>query len=69
MATKKARDAGGTYRRLYTAQEVATRFRVDVKTVQRWHKNGLLTAVWTPGHTRRYDADQVDAMLNGGAPK
>jgi excisionase family DNA binding protein len=63
---RTARDTGGAYRRFYTPQEVANRFRVDPKTVQRWHKAGLLESITTPGNTRRYDADQVDAMLNGG---
>jgi predicted site-specific integrase-resolvase len=51
--------------RLYTRLEVAAKFSVDPKSVQRWERQGKLTAIRTPGGHARYDADEVDALLNG----
>ncbi len=54
---------------LLTVAEVATAFRVDVKTVNRWVLAGRLSSVRTPGgagpgHHRFYRAD-IAALLNG----
>lgn len=51
--------------RRYTPAEVAAMFRVDPKTVTRWARQGLLTAIRTPGGHRRYLAAEVDALLRG----
>lgn len=50
-------------RRLYTPAEVSKLFYVHPKTVTRWARNGILPCVFTLGGHRRFDADQVDAML------
>lgn len=47
---------------LLTPAEVATIFRVDVKTVGRWAKKGRLTAIRTPGGHCRYDEAEVHAL-------
>jgi excisionase family DNA binding protein len=53
---------------LLTAKEVATVFRVDPRTVQRWAKNGDLEAVPTPGgRLKRFRVADVEALLNGPA--
>lgn len=48
---------------LLTPAEVASRFRVDPKTVTRWAKAGKLSSVRTPGGHRRYRKAEVDALL------
>jgi excisionase family DNA binding protein len=48
---------------LLTPPEVAALFRVDVKTVNRWAKDGLLLSTRTPGGHRRYRESVVRAML------
>ncbi len=45
--------------------EVARLFRVCDKTVWKWADAGKLNAVRTPGGTRRYYRDEVEALLNG----
>jgi excisionase family DNA binding protein len=52
---------------LLTAAEVAQAFRVDPKTVNRWALAGKLDSIRTVGGHRRYYAEQVYALLNGGA--
>jgi excisionase family DNA binding protein len=49
--------------KLYTPAEVASRFRVDPKTVTRWAKAGLLPVIKTPGGHRRYRASVVDSLM------
>jgi excisionase family DNA binding protein len=49
--------------RLFTSTEVARIFRVDPKTVNRWAKAGKLTAILTPGGSRRFRADEICARL------
>lgn len=44
--------------------EVAQIFGVDVKTVARWAKGGLLSSIKTPGGHRRYPKSAVDTFLN-----
>ena len=51
-----------TYDQMMTPAEVARFFRVDPKTVTRWAKAGKLTAIWTPGGTRRYREAEVRAL-------
>jgi excisionase family DNA binding protein len=48
---------------LLTPPEVAALFRVDVKTVNRWAKDGLLPSMRTPGRHRRYRESVVRALL------
>ncbi len=55
-----------TERVLLTPGEVARRFRVDVKTVARWAKNGKLGHVTTLGGHRRFYADEIEKLLKEG---
>lgn len=48
---------------LMTPGEVASRFRVNPKTVTRWADKGLLRAVRTPGGHRRFVAADVRAWF------
>jgi excisionase family DNA binding protein len=50
---------------LLTPAEVATKFRVDPKTVTRWAKAGKLSSIRTLGGHRRYRASEVEALLDG----
>lgn len=56
---------GWLWDRLMTPAEVATAFRVDTKTVNRWAKRGKLKAIRTLGGHRRYSAEQVAALIGG----
>lgn len=47
---------------LLTPSEVATMFRVDVKTVARWAKTARLEYFQTPGGHRRYSREQVERL-------
>ena len=49
---------------LMTPAEVAQLFRVDPKTVTRWADAGKITAVRTLGGHRRYQREQVMALLD-----
>jgi len=49
--------------RLLTPAEVADLFRVDPKTVARWHKTGKLDATKTLGGHRRYRESDVRRLL------
>lgn len=49
--------------RLLTPAEVATLFKVDPKTVTRWAKDGKLSSIRTLGGHRRYNEDEVNALL------
>ena len=51
---------------LLTPAEVAALFRVDPKTVTRWSRAGLLTAVRTLGGHRRYHVAEVHQLLERG---
>lgn len=51
--------------RLLTPAEVATAFRVEVRTVTRWARTGSITAIRTPGGHRRYRETEVNALLQG----
>ena len=50
---------------LLTPAEVATRFRVDPKTVTRGATAGKLTSIRTLGGHRRYRESEVRALLAG----
>lgn len=52
--------------RSYTPAEVATLFRVDVRSVRRWAVAGKLAHFRTPGGARRYYADEIDRMIENG---
>ena len=54
---------------LLTPAEVAAAFRVDPKTVTRWAKAGKISAIKTLGGHRRYDANEVRALLEQGDPR
>lgn len=44
-------------------KDVAQLFRVDPKTVTRWHKQGKIRAFRTPAGVRRFPAEQFDELL------
>ncbi|MCL2580972.1 MAG: BldC family transcriptional regulator [Streptosporangiales bacterium] len=51
--------------RLLTPAEVATLFRVDPKTVNRWAATGRLASIRTPGgRARRFRETDVNELLN-----
>ena len=52
---------------LLTPAEVAERFRVDVKTVSRWAKAGLIPSIRTLGNHRRYRLADVQRLLQDSA--
>ena len=49
--------------KLLTPSEVASLFRVDPKTVNRWAKAGKLTSIRTLGGHRRYRESEVRNLL------
>lgn len=52
-------------RKLLTPGEVADVMHVDPKTVTRWAKAGKLTSFRTLGGHRRYDANEVQDLIDG----
>jgi excisionase family DNA binding protein len=54
--------AGGA-ERLLTPGEVASLFRVDPKTVNRWASAGRIGSIRTPGGHRRFRESEVRSML------
>lgn len=50
---------------LLTPAEVASLFRVDSKTVGRWHQAGRIVAIRTPGGHRRFRKSDIKALLEG----
>ncbi|MCO7275085.1 MULTISPECIES: BldC family transcriptional regulator [Cellulosimicrobium] len=48
---------------LLTPAEVAALFRVDPKTVTRWAQAGKITSVRTLGGHRRFDADEIERLI------
>jgi hypothetical protein len=65
MTTSKRTTSGNTPEddRLLTPAEVGMLFRVDPRTVLRWHKAGVLGSVRTLGGQRRYREGEVAALL------
>lgn len=61
MTSMHAREQGK--RPPLATKDVAALFRVDPKTVARWHKQGRITAFRTPTGQRRYPAEQFDELL------
>jgi excisionase family DNA binding protein len=53
---------------LLTAEEVAALVRLDVETVRRWAREGLIPSIKLPGGRRRFRRDVVDAVLAGEYP-
>jgi len=53
-------------RELLKPNEVAARFSVTPKTVARWHQTGKIDAFKTLGGHRRFDAEQVQNILDQG---
>ena len=56
-----------TDKSLMTPAEVAELFRVDPKTVTRWADAGKITAVRTLGGHRRYQREEVLALLEANS--
>ncbi|TMQ91374.1 BldC family transcriptional regulator [Actinomadura soli] len=54
---------------LLTPAEVASMFRVDVKTVTRWAQAGKLSYVMTLGGHRRFREAEVLALLTEGTQR
>jgi excisionase family DNA binding protein len=48
---------------MLTPGEVASRFRVDPKTVSRWATAGRLACIRTPGGHRRFPLREVEAFF------
>ncbi len=48
---------------LLTPAEVAAMFRVNPKTVTRWHRSGKISAIRTLGGHRRFRADEIRRLL------
>lgn len=46
-----------------TTGEVASLFRVDMKTVDRWAKAGRITGVKTPGGHWRFSASHIKRVV------
>ena len=49
---------------LLTPAEVAKLFRVDPKTVTRWHRAGKISAIRTLGGHRRYHESEIRRLLD-----
>lgn len=47
----------------YTASEVASLFKKDIKTIQRWDREGRLVAKRTPSNRRFYTQEQINKFL------
>jgi excisionase family DNA binding protein len=54
--------------RILTADEVASIFRVDPKTVRRWANAGRLPSFRTLGGGHRYYASAVKKLLDDNSP-
>jgi excisionase family DNA binding protein len=59
-------DASREAEELLTPGEVAAIFRVNPKTVTRWHRDGKLSAIRTLGGHRRFYASEVRRLLEEG---
>jgi excisionase family DNA binding protein len=54
---------------LLTPAEVAKLFRVDPKTVTRWHRAGKISAIRTLGGHRRFYESEVRRLLDEGGER
>lgn len=50
---------------LLTTDEVASLFRVDTATVNRWAAGGRIGGIRTPGGHRRFRESEIRALLGG----
>jgi excisionase family DNA binding protein len=55
--------AGSDGERLLTPAEAAGMLRVDPSTVSRWHRQGLIPGLRTPGGHRRFRESDVRALM------
>lgn len=71
MVNDRSRDENRhiNFRETLTTGEVARAFSVDPKTVWKWHKEGKLSSVNTPGGSRRFHRHEVEKLLNPQEPK
>jgi excisionase family DNA binding protein len=60
------RDAAEEPEELLTPSEVAAMFRVNPKTVTRWHRTGKVSAIRTLGGHRRFRASEIRRLLAQG---
>ncbi len=56
--------AGSDPDELLTPAEVAALFRVNPKTVTRWHRSGKISAIRTLGGHRRFRAEEIRRLLD-----
>jgi excisionase family DNA binding protein len=61
-----ASPANGEPEELLTPAEVAAMFRVNPKTVTRWHRTGKISAIRTLGGHRRFRATEIRRLLAEG---
>lgn len=54
---------------LLTPAEVAKLFRVDPKTVTRWHRAGKISAIRTLGGHRRFYESEIRRLLEEGGER
>lgn len=54
---------------LLTPAEVAAIFRVEPKTVTRWHQAGKVSSIRTLGGHRRYLEAEIRALAAGEVPE
>jgi len=52
--------------RLMTPAEAAKALKADPKTLARWAVAKKIRCTWTPGGTRRYYAEDVEAFVRAG---
>ena len=62
----EARETERTTEELLTPSEVAAMFRVNTKTVTRWHRTGKVSAIRTLGGHRRFRASEIRRLLAEG---
>ena len=55
--------AGSDGERLLTPAEAGALLRVDPSTVSRWHRQGLIPGLRTPGGHRRFRESDVRALM------
>ena len=55
-------------KRLLTVTQAAERIGVSPQTVRRWADEGLIPVARTPTGHRRFDADQIEAVVAAMTP-